>query len=184
MRHGIEAVGVTPIGKVAVFVDGSNLLYAGRALNVKWDYIKLLQYLTDGRMLLRAFFYTGVKEDDDESANFRTWLSREAGYCVRTKPVKTFRDVDGNLHEKADLDMELAMDMLGLCHAYDVAILVSGDGDFAPLVYEVGRHGVRVEVASVQCAHPFYTAGELIDAADKFIDLGSSEVKPHVIKSG
>ena len=47
-------------GRVAIFIDGSNLFYAALQLGIEIDYTKLLVRLTGGSRLLRAFFYTGV----------------------------------------------------------------------------------------------------------------------------
>jgi hypothetical protein len=68
---------------------------------------------------------------------------------------------------KANLDMELAIDLLTQAPHLDVAIIVSGDGDFARLVDAAQGLGLRVEVA----ATPRQASTELIDVADCFIDL-------------
>src|SRR4029079_4579939 len=68
---------------------------------------------------------------------------------------------------KANLDMELAIDLLTQAPHIDVAIIVSGDGDFVSLVDAAQRAGLRVEVA----ATPRQTSTDLIDVADRFIDL-------------
>jgi hypothetical protein len=77
---------------------------------------------------------------------------------------------------KADLDLELAIDMLTLADRVDRIILVSGDGDFVPLVDAVAKRGVRVAVVSTQAEEAFRNAryrasDELLDAADEFIPI-------------
>ncbi|MEP6742575.1 MAG: NYN domain-containing protein, partial [bacterium] len=69
---------------------------------------------------------------------------------------------------KANLDVEIAVDMLSLAGRYDTAVLVSGDEDFVYAVNAVAYKGCRVEVAGFRSN----TAPKLIDVADYFIDLG------------
>jgi uncharacterized LabA/DUF88 family protein len=80
------------------------------------------------------------------------------------KELKTF--YDGT--RKANLDVEIAVDMLSLAGRYDTAVLVSGDEDFVYAVNAVAYKGCRVEVAGFRSN----TAPRLIDVADFFIDLG------------
>jgi hypothetical protein len=80
------------------------------------------------------------------------------------KELKTF--YDGT--RKANLDVEIAVDMLSLAGRYDTAVLVSGDEDFVYAVNSVAYKGCRVEVAGFRSN----TAPKLIDVADCFIDLG------------
>jgi uncharacterized LabA/DUF88 family protein len=148
--------------KVAVFFDMSNLYFAARDLGIRIDYTRLLDFLLNGRRLHRAYAYMAVASDDAGAIPFLTWLRRN-GFRVITKPLKRFSDGT----TKGDLDMELAVDLLTQVQYIDVAVVVSGDGDFTYLVDRVQRLGLRVEIAST----PRYTAIELMEIADKFIDL-------------
>lgn len=147
--------------RVGVFFDMSNLYFAARDMGIRIDYKRLLDFLLDGRRLHRAYAYLGVGPDD-ESHGFITWLSRN-GFRVKTKPLRRYEDGT----TKANLDMELAIDLLTQTPHIDVAIIVSGDGDFARLVDAAQSLGLRVEVA----ATPRQASSELIDVADRFIDL-------------
>jgi hypothetical protein len=89
---------------------------------------------------------------------------RRNGFRVIHKELKTF--YDGT--RKANLDVEIAVDMLSLAGRYDTAVLVSGDEDFVYAVNAVAYKGCRVEVAGFRSN----TAPKLIDVADYFIDLG------------
>ncbi|HAF66297.1 MAG: NYN domain-containing protein [Bacillota bacterium] len=183
--------------RTAIFVDGWNFKYATYdAFGINVDFIKLLNFLSEGSILIRAYYYTGewtvetidqyVKlssTDDPEtlreelenqrrrSQSFYRFLNRN-GYMVVLKPLKVF--AGGTI--KADLDLELAIDMFSLVDRCDKFILVSGDGDFVPLIRAVAKRGVRIQVVSTQ--HPdayancnFKAADELVDAADEFIEL-------------
>ena len=150
-------------GLVAVFIDGNNLFHAARFHNIDIDYNKLLRVLLGDGRLLRAFFYTGVDVGAERQQGFLLWMRRN-GFRVIHKELKTF--YDGT--RKANLDVEIAVDMLSLAGRYDTAVLVSGDEDFVYAVNAVAYKGCRVEVAGFRSN----TAPKLIDVADYFIDLG------------
>src|SRR6478735_10877732 len=150
-------------GRVAVFIDGNNLFHAARFHNIDIDYNKLLRVLLGDGRLLRAFFYTGVDVGAERQQGFLLWMRRN-GFRVIQKELKTF--YDGT--RKANLDVEIAVDMLSLAGRYDTAVLVSGDEDFVYAVNAVAYKGCRVEIAGFRSN----TAPKLIDVADCFIDLG------------
>ena len=150
-------------GRVAVFIDGNNLFHAARFHNIDIDYNKLLRVMMGDGRLLRAFFYTGVDAGAERQQGFLLWMRRN-GFRVVQKELKTF--YDGT--RKANLDVEIAVDMLSLAGRYDTAVLVSGDEDFVYAINAVAYKGCRVEVAGFRSN----TAPRLIDVADFFIDLG------------
>lgn len=150
-------------GRVAVFIDGNNLFHAARFHNIDIDYNKMLRLLLGDGRLLRAFFYTGVDVGAERQQGFLLWMRRN-GFRVVQKELKTF--YDGT--RKANLDVEIAVDMLSLAGRYDTAVLVSGDEDFVYAINAVAYKGCRVEVAGFRSN----TAPRLIDVADFFIDLG------------
>ncbi|MGB8698618.1 MAG: NYN domain-containing protein [Thermosynechococcaceae cyanobacterium] len=149
-------------GRVAIFIDGSNLFYAALQLGIEIDYTKLLCRLTGGSRLLRSFFYTGVDPTNEKQQGFLLWMRRN-GYRVITKEL--IQLPDGS--KKANLDVEIAVDMMALVGCYDTAILVSGDGDLAYAVDAVSYRGIRVEVVSLRSM----TSDSLINVADRYIDL-------------
>ena len=149
-------------GRVAIFVDGSNLFYAALQLNIEIDYTKLLARLTGGSRLLRSFFYTGVDRTNEKQQGFLLWMRRN-GYRVIAKDL--IQLPDGS--KKANLDVEIAVDMMALVGSYDTAVLVSGDGDLAYAVDAVSYRGVRVEVVSLRSM----TSDSLINVSDRYIDL-------------
>ncbi len=148
--------------KAALFIDMSNLFYAAKKMNIRIDYRRLRDRLSEGKILLRAFAYAGIDPQESEPPAHLTWMKRN-GYKVVTKPVRRYED--GTV--KANLDIELAIDMLTIADHVDCIILVSGDGDFVRLVEAVQFKGVRVEVVGLA----EMTATALIEAADRFIDL-------------
>ncbi|MDQ6601609.1 MAG: NYN domain-containing protein [Chloroflexota bacterium] len=148
--------------RIAIFFDMSNLYFAARDMGIRIDYARLLDFLTSGRRLHRAYAYLGYNPEDESSHSFITWLKRN-GFRVKTKALRRFEDGS----TKANLDMELAIDLLTQAPHIDVAIVVSGDGDFVNLVDAAQNAGLRVEVA----ATPRQAATDLMDIADQFIDL-------------
>jgi uncharacterized LabA/DUF88 family protein len=149
-------------GRVAIFIDGSNLFYAALHLGIEIDYTKLLCCLTGNARLLRAFFYTGIDRTNERQQGFLLWMRRN-GYRVVTKDLVQLPDGS----KKANLDVEIAVDMMVLANHFDTAILVSGDGDLAYAVDAITYRGVRVEVVSLRSM----TSDSLINVADCYIDL-------------
>ena len=144
-------------GLVAVFIDGNNLFHAARFHNIDIDYNKLLRVLLGDGRLLRAFFYTGVDVGAERQQGFLLWMRRN-GFRVVHKELKTF--YDGT--RKANLDVEIAVDMVSLAGRYDTAVLVSADEDFVYAVTAVAYKGCRVEVAGSRSS----TAPKLVDVGD------------------
>lgn len=149
-------------GRVAIFIDAANLFYAAQQLGITIDYSKLLGHLTDGSRLLRAFFYTGVDLNNNKQQGFLLWLRRN-GYRVIAKELAQLPDGS----KKANLEVEIAVDMLNLAPYYDTAILISGSGELTYAVDAVSYLGVRVEVVSLRSM----TSDRLLGVADAYIDL-------------
>ncbi|HTK45953.1 MAG TPA: NYN domain-containing protein, partial [Patescibacteria group bacterium] len=147
---------------VAVFVDVANIFYAAKAAGVDIDYVTLLKASSAGRDLVRAYAYTGLDPDNENQRNFHDFLRRH-GYKVVSKDIRKYGD--GKV--KANLDIELVVDMMKTARNLDIAIVVSGDGDFAPAIRAVQEQGVRVEVVSFRGN----TSSDLMDVADQFTDI-------------
>ncbi|MEZ0240977.1 MAG: NYN domain-containing protein, partial [Chloroflexota bacterium] len=147
---------------VAVFVDVANIFYAAKAAGVDIDYVTLLKAGSAGRDLVRAYAYTGLDPDNENQRNFHEFLRRH-GYKVVSKDIRKYGD--GKV--KANLDIELVVDMMKTARNLDIAIVVSGDGDFAPAIRAVQEMGVRVEVISFRGN----TSSDLIEVADQFTEI-------------
>ena len=147
---------------VAVFVDVANIFYAAKAAGVDIDYVTLLKSATAGRDFVRAYAYTGLDPDNENQRNFHSFLARN-NYKVVSKDIRKYGD--GKV--KANLDIELVVDLMKTARNLDIAIVVSGDGDFAPAIRAVQEQGVRVEVISFRGN----TSSDLIEVADLFTDI-------------
>ncbi|MFP3943114.1 MAG: NYN domain-containing protein [Alphaproteobacteria bacterium] len=163
---------IYPTERVALFIDGSNLYAAARALNFDIDYKRLLELFTQRGQLVRAFYYTALVEDQEYSPirPLIDWLDYN-GYAMVTKPTKEFTDASGRRKIKGNMDIELAVDVMELSDHVDHIILFSGDGDFRRLVEAVQRRGRRVTVVSTVRSQPPMLADELRRQADCFVEL-------------
>jgi len=168
-----------PEERIALFIDGSNLYAAARALGFDIDYKRLLELFGTKGRLIRAFYYTALL-DEQEYSPIRPlvdWLDYN-GYTMVTKPTKEFTDAMGRRKIKGNMDIELAIDVLEMSAHLDHVILFSGDGDFRRLVEATQRKGVRVSVVPTLRSQPPMVADELRRQADNFIEL--SELAPHI----
>ncbi|WP_037280358.1 NYN domain-containing protein [Rubellimicrobium mesophilum] len=158
--------------RLALFIDGSNLYAAAKALGFDIDY-KLLraEFMRRGK-LVRAFYYTALLENDEYSPirPLVDWLNYN-GFTMRTKPAKEYTDSLGRRKVKGNMDVELCVDAMELAPHVDHVVLFSGDGDFKPLVEALQRKGVRVSVCSTIRSQPPMISDDLRRQADNFIDL-------------
>ena len=156
----------------AIFIDGANLYSAAKSLGFDIDYKKLLEEFRKRGVLIRAYYYTALVEDQDYSPirPLVDWLDYN-GFTLVTKPAKEYTDREGRKRFRGDMDMELAVDMLELAPKTDHVVLFSGDSDFAYLVAAVQRRGVRVTVVSTLKSQPPMASDDLRRQADSFVDL-------------
>ncbi|HEX8994848.1 MAG TPA: NYN domain-containing protein [Ktedonobacterales bacterium] len=150
--------------RVGVFVDVANVVYSARGLRTSVDFGHLLDFLRANRRLARAQAYAPTAPEPGAEQAFLSAV-KGMGYRITTKNYKTF----SNGAKKADLDLDLCMDVVRIveARAVDTIVLVSGDSDFLPLLDYCSDHGVRVEVAA------FDDAASMIlrQSCDLFINL-------------
>ncbi len=158
--------------RIGLFLDGSNLYAAARALAFDIDYKRLLEVFSAKGHLVRAFYYTALLEEAEYSPirPLVDWLDYN-GYTMVTKPTKEFTDSAGRRKIKGNMDIELAVDVMQMAPYLDHIIIFSGDGDFRRLVEAVQRMGVRVSVVSTVRSQPPMVADELRRQVDEFIEL-------------
>ncbi len=129
--------------------------------NGKVDYTSLLRVAKDDRKLIRAIAYVIEAHTPDEE-NFFDAL-QDIGFQVRKKELKEFY---GGV-KKGNWDMGMAIDAIRMSDKIDVAIIVTGDGDFTSLVKYLQAEGIQVEIISFGKS----TADELIAEADVFLNM-------------
>ncbi|MBB4396254.1 NYN domain-containing protein [Bradyrhizobium sp. ERR14] len=170
---------MSSIEKIALFIDGSNLHATSKALGFDIDYRRLLGEFQSRGVLLRAFYYTTLIENQEYSSirPLIDWLDYN-GYTVVTKLTKEFVDATtGRRKVKGSMDVDLAVSAMELAKHVDQIVLFSGDGDFRSLVEALQRRGVRVTVVSTLSTQPPMVADDLRRQADVFIDLAELRQK-------
>ncbi len=148
--------------RVSVFIDVQNLYHTAKNIyRTRVDFGQILKEAIAGRKMTRAFAYVIRTKSGDEKAFFDALT--QLGIETRAKDLKEFHSGV----KKANWDVGLAIDAVRIAPNVDAIVIISGDGDFAPLVEYLRNQGKRVEVV----AFGKTTAQELIDSADEFIDL-------------
>ncbi|MCF7906967.1 NYN domain-containing protein [Patescibacteria group bacterium] len=153
--------------RVGVFVDVQNMYHSGKNLygsNVNFD--KILTVAVGSRQLIRAIAYVICSNTSEEQVFFET-ISKY-GFELKIKDLQIF---PGGM-KKADWDVGIAVDAIKLADKLDVVVLVTGDGDFIPLVrYLKENKGCRVELLSFGRT----TSSKLIEEVDDAFDLGKEK---------
>jgi uncharacterized LabA/DUF88 family protein len=161
-----------PTDRLALFIDGPNLYSAARGLNIDMDYRKLLDEFKKRGVLIRAYYYTAIAEDEDYSPirPLVDWLDYN-GFTLVTKPARSYTDAQGRKRWRGDMKIEMAVDMMTMAEHADHLVLFSGDGDFYRLVEAVQAKGVRVTAVSTVKSQPPMASDDLRRQVDDFIDL-------------
>lgn len=156
------------MNRLSIFVDGNNMFYAQQKNGWFFDPRRVLEYFTGDPnvILINAFWYTGLKDPQDQRG-FRDALI-SLGYTVRTKILKEYYDDNsGRVSQKANLDIEIVVDMFNTVDQYDRVILFSGDGDFERAIELLRSKNTHITVVSTEGM----IARELRNATDRYIDL-------------
>ena len=157
---------------MGVFVDVSNMYYSAKAMyQKKVNFKAVLEMAVGDRNLIRAIAYV-IQADIPEESNFFEALEH-IGFEVKAKELQIF--YGGN--KKGDWDVGIAMDAIKLAQKLDAVVLVSGDGDFVPLVEYLQSLGQKVEVIAFGRS----ASGKLQTAADRFVDL-DQDIKKYLIE--
>ena len=155
--------------RVGVFVDVQNLYYSARHLyKKKVNFTEVLKTAVSERKLIRAIAYV-VRADIEEEKSFFDALSN-IGYEIKMKDLQIFY---GGM-KKGDWDVGIAIDAIELAPKLDTVVLISGDGDYLPLVQHLKMAmGCRVEVIAFGRS----CSSKLKDEADNFTDLDDGAPK-------
>ena len=158
-----------PEQRVGVFIDVQNLYYSAKNLfGKKVNFGNIVTEALAGRKLIRAIAYVVRTESQDEIPFFDALYNM--GIETREKDLQVYQSG----FKKADWDVGLAVDAIRLAPSLDAVVIVSGDGDYLPLVeYLQKSTGKQVEVA----AFGETTSSRLVEEADDFIDLSQDKRK-------
>ena len=155
--------------RVGIFIDTQNLYHTARNLyNARVNFGQVVKDALAGRALIRAVAYVITTESGDEK-NFFEALEK-MGIEAKTKDLQIF----AGGAKKADWDVGMAVDAIKLAPKLDAVILLTGDGDFVPLVEYLQVHeGCQVEVVAFGKS----SSGRLKETADDFFDLSDNPQK-------
>lgn len=155
--------------RIGVFVDVQNMYYSARAMHgANVNFAKLLQEAVGDRQLIRAIAYV-IKSEAPKEQTFFDALSK-AGLEVKSKDIQVF----GDGQKKGDWDVGIAIDAVKIADKLDVVVLVTGDGDFVPLVnYLRENKGCLVEGLSFERS----TSAKLLEVLDSHTDLAANPKK-------
>lgn len=155
--------------RVGVFIDVQNMYYSAKNLHgKKVNFGNIVKEAVADRRLIRAIAYVVRTESKEEQPFFEALYN--LGIETREKDLKIY----ASGVRKADWDVGLAVDAIRLAPSLDAVVLVSGDGDYLPLVeYLQKSSGKVVEVV----AFGETTSSELIHEADSFLDLSGEKEK-------
>ena len=161
------AIRVNKQQRVGVFVDVQNMYYSAKNLyKAKVNFKSILQEAVKGRNLIRAIAYVVEAQELKEKSFFDAL--ENIGFEIKAKELQIF--YGGN--KKGDWDVGIAMDAIELAHRLDTIVLISGDGDFIPLVQHLRRAlGCRVEVVAFGKS----CSSKLSEEADRFVDLDQNK---------
>lgn len=155
--------------RIAVLIDVQNLYHSAKNLyNSRVNFKEVLKTAEAGRQMIRAIAYV-IRTESGEEKPFLEALTK-IGIETKLKDLQIF---PGGM-KKADWDVGIAMDAVKLGNKVDAVILMSGDGDFVPLIEFLHEmHGLQVEVVAFGRS----SSQKLKEAADDFIDLGLNQKK-------
>ncbi|UCC20638.1 MAG: NYN domain-containing protein [Promethearchaeota archaeon] len=131
--------------KIIIFLDNSNIFKGFQKYDIKADYEKLKQIINGNRQLEGIFLYEGVIYPmSPEKKNWYKELSNRSSYVIKA----SFDKIASNSAIEKKVDINIAIDIISLAYenAYDTAVLVSGDGDFVPVLKKLKKLGKKVEV--------------------------------------
>lgn len=131
--------------RVMIFIDNSNIFQGFRKYDIKADYEKLKRLITKDRILQSIFLYEGVVYPmSPEKKNWYEELSNRSGYVIKASFDKIASS--GAIEKKVDISIAIDIVSLAYENAYDTAVLVSGDGDFVPVVKKIKKLDKKVEI--------------------------------------
>jgi uncharacterized LabA/DUF88 family protein len=150
--------------RVAVFVDVQNVYHSAKNIHhARVNFKELLRAAVGNRPLLRAVAYV-VKSDTALGEESFFEALKQTGFELRLKDLQVYPDGS----KKADWDIGMAIDAVRLAPSVDAVVLVTGDGDFVPLVeYLKWGLGRQVEVVAFRKS----SSTKLKEAADRFTDI-------------
>jgi len=160
--------------RVGILVDVQNMYHSAKSLyGARTNFLEILKTAVASRKLIRALAYATRSESEEEQPFFDAL--EKAGFELKTKELQIF---PGGV-KKGDWDVGIAVDAIRLSTSLDTIVLVTGDGDYLPLIeYLKNTRGTKTEVIAFGRS----CSAKLKEAADDFTDL-EDDVHKYIIKS-
>ena len=161
--------------RVGIFIDTQNLYHSAKNLyGKKVNFGQVVKDALSDRILIRAFAYVVSTEEGVEQGFFDAL--EKIGIEIRKKDLQVF----AGGAKKGDWDVGIAVDAIKLSPKLDAVVLVSGDGDFVPLMeYLKYNQGCQVEAIAFGKS----SSSRLIESVDNFIDL-DNDPKRYLMSGG
>jgi len=155
--------------RVAVLMDVQNMYHSAKNIyRARVNFKEVLKTAVAGRKLIRSVAYVINTETVEEKSFFDALV--KIGLEIKMKDLQIF---PGGV-KKGDWDVGIAVDAIKLSEQMDAIVLITGDGDFVPLIdYLKLNKGIQTEVMAFAKS----ASAKLIEAADDFIDLSKSPSK-------
>jgi len=176
-----------PTNRLLILADGENLVFRCQALigaGKKLDQAAIIipdifawhtgipSRLTGGTSIVRVIYYTSAVGTDDAIAKYEREISKTSIYRAMQAEIQIHPRVfkkEAKSKKTKIVDMSICIDALR--HSYhrdvDTIFLLSGDGDYLPLVKEIMRTGTQVWIGAFSDGlNP-----KIPSAVDRFIDL-------------
>ncbi len=152
-----------PNHRVGVFVDMQNLYHSAKNLySARVNFAELMKLAVQDRQVVRALVYVVKGGESAEEQKFFDALEK-SGLELKMKDLQVF----AGGAKKADWDVGMAVDVIAMAKQLDVVVLVTGDGDFVPLVDYLQHNGLIVEAVSFGRS----TSLKLKEIVNNFVDL-------------
>jgi len=157
---------IKPAQKVGILIDVQNVYHSAKNLyHARVNFNELIKYITGKGQLIKALAYV-IKSDPATGEEYFFEALRKSGIELRVKELQIYPDGT----KKGDWDVGLAIDAIRLAPSLDVLVLVTGDGDFIPLVQYL-KWGLGKDVKIVGFSHT--TSTKLKEVAEDFLDIES-----------
>ncbi len=162
--------------RTVIFLDNSNIFQGFRKYNIKVDYEKLKNVITKNRKLHQIILYEGVVYPmSPEKKKWYKDLNNKSGYIIKT----SFNKIAREQRIEKKVDIKIAIDMISLAYenVYDTAVLVSGDGDFIPVVKKLKDMNKNVEIWGFKYSMANALKDEVEEENINYIDDALSQIK-------
>ncbi len=155
--------------RVGIFIDTQNLYHSAKHLHgSRVDFASIIAEALSGRKLIRALAYVITTPNGTEGSFFNAL--NILGIEVRKKEIQDY----GIEFKRTSWDVEMTLDAIKTARRLDSLVIVSGDGNYAPLIEHLkAQYGIQTEVMAFgrSCSM------KLRESADDFFDLSSDPDK-------